>query len=150
MTDLTENTAGNLITTERVNGTAVYNGKGEKLGHIEDVIIDKVSGRAIYAVLSFGGFLGIGEKQHPLPWATLRYDKRLVGYVVNLDRKALDAAPSSSPTTSNGRRRTAARSTPIRLVPGLRHLGGASTYGSQLNRHSPDDQGSACRRTVKR
>ena len=57
-------------------------------------MIDKVSGRAIYAVMSFGGILGIGEKYHPLPWATLKYDARKGGYVVNLDKKQLESAPN--------------------------------------------------------
>jgi hypothetical protein len=57
-------------------------------------MIDKVSGRAIYAVMSFGGFLGMGEKYHPLPWATLKYDAQKGGYVVNLDKKLLEGAPN--------------------------------------------------------
>lgn len=94
MTDITAPTNGALISAERVNGTNVYNTKGEKLGHVEDIIIDKVSGQAIYAVMSFGGFLGMGTKQHPLPWSTLQYDKQQDGYVVNLDKKVLEAAPT--------------------------------------------------------
>jgi len=94
MGDITENTSGNLIAAERVNGTNVYNTKGEKLGHVEDIMIDKVSGKAIYAVLSFGGFLGVGEKQHPLPWSTLKYDQRQGGYVINLDKRVLEGAPT--------------------------------------------------------
>ena len=80
MSDLTASTSGNLIAAERVNGTNVYNLKGEKLGHVEDIMIDKVTGKAIYAVMSFGGFLGMGEKQHPLPWSTLKYDQQQGGY----------------------------------------------------------------------
>ncbi|MBL8674444.1 MAG: PRC-barrel domain-containing protein [Rhodospirillales bacterium] len=94
MTDMTANTAGNLIAAESVNGTSVYNTKGEKLGEVEDIMIDKATGKAIYAVMSFGGFLGMGEKQHPLPWSTLKYDARKGGYVVNLDKKMLEAAPT--------------------------------------------------------
>ncbi len=94
MTDLTTPTGGNLIAAERINGTNVYNLRGEKLGHVEDIMIDKATGKAIYAVMSFGGFLGIGEKQHPLPWSTLKYDQRQGGYVVDLDRKLLEAAPT--------------------------------------------------------
>lgn len=94
MTDLTQSTSGNLIAAERVNGTNVYNLKGEKLGHVEDIMIDKVTGKAIYAVMSFGGFLGMGEKQHPLPWSTLKYDQQQGGYVVDLDRKLLEGAPT--------------------------------------------------------
>lgn len=94
MTDMTASTKGNLIAAERVNGTSVYNTKGEKLGHVEDIMIDKVSGQAIYAVMSFGGFLGMGTKQHPLPWSTLKYDTGQDGYVINLDKKVLEAAPT--------------------------------------------------------
>ncbi|MDI1286383.1 MAG: PRC-barrel domain-containing protein, partial [Reyranella sp.] len=60
-----------LIPAEKVTGTNVYNPAGEKLGSVEDIMIDKVSGKAIYAVMSFGGFLGIGDRHHPLPWASL-------------------------------------------------------------------------------
>ena len=94
MTDVTSITSGSLIAAEKVNGTTVYNGAGEKLGSVEDIMIDKVSGRAIYAVMSFGGFLGMDKKHHPLPWATLKYDLQKGGYVVNLDKKRLERAPN--------------------------------------------------------
>jgi hypothetical protein len=94
MDDATTVTSGNLIAAEKVNGTAVYNLSGEKLGSVEDIMIDKVSGRAIYAVMSFGGFLGIGQLHHPLPWATLKYDTTLGGYVVDLDKNKLEGAPT--------------------------------------------------------
>ena len=94
MTDMTVITNGNLIAAERVNGTNVYNTAGEKLGHVEDIMIDKASGKTIYAVMSFGGFLGMGAKQHPLPWSTLKYDPRQQGYVVDLDKKTLEGAPT--------------------------------------------------------
>jgi sporulation protein YlmC with PRC-barrel domain len=60
-----------LIVASRVKGAAVYNGAGERIGHIEDLSIDKTSGVVRYALLSAGGFLGIGDKLHPLPWAVL-------------------------------------------------------------------------------
>jgi hypothetical protein len=82
-----------LISGSKVSGTTVYDAQGEKLGSIEDVMIDKLSGRIAYAVMSFGGFLGIGNQHHPLPWATLKYDTSLGGYVVNLDRRTLEGAP---------------------------------------------------------
>ena len=87
-------TSGTLIASDKVNGTNVYNLAGEKLGSVDDIMIDKVSGRAIYAVMSFGGFLGMGEKYHPLPWAKLKYDTQKGGYVVNLDKKLLQGAPN--------------------------------------------------------
>src|SRR5450432_1344767 len=74
MTDLTSITSGTLIAAEKVNGTSVYNPAGEKLGSVDDIMLDKVSGRAIYAVMSFGGFLGVDKKHHPLPCSTLKYD----------------------------------------------------------------------------
>ena len=94
MSEATSITTGNLIASEKVTGTAVYNQAGETLGSVDDIMIDKASGHAIYAVMAFGGFLGMGEKYHPVPWATLKYDARKAGYVVNLDKKMLEGAPS--------------------------------------------------------
>ena len=90
----TKITSGSLIASEKVEGTDVYNMQGEKLGTVDDIMLDKVSGKAIYAIMSFGGFLGIGEKYHPLPWSTLKYDESKGGYVVNLDKQILEGAPS--------------------------------------------------------
>ncbi len=86
-------TGGRLIAASKVNGTTVYNTAGEKLGSVYDVMLDKISGQAQYAVLSFGGFLGIGDKYHPLPWNQLKYDTGQGGYIVNLDRSRLEGAP---------------------------------------------------------
>ncbi|MBL6456087.1 PRC-barrel domain-containing protein [Belnapia sp. T6] len=83
-----------LIAAAKVGGTPVYNRHAERLGTVEDVMLDKQSGRVAYAVMSFGGFLGIGERYHPLPWSKLRYDVDLGGYVVDLDRDQLQGAPS--------------------------------------------------------
>lgn len=83
-----------LIAASRVKGTAVYNAEGDKLGHVEDLMLDKVSGRVAYAVMAFGGFLKIGEQYHPLPWSLLSYDLERRGYVVPLDREALQSAPT--------------------------------------------------------
>jgi hypothetical protein len=94
MSEAASITSGTLIAAEKVKGTNVYNHAGEELGTVDDIMIDKVSGRAIYAVMSFGGFLGMGEKYHPLPWATLKYDARKGGYVVNLDKRFLEGAPN--------------------------------------------------------
>ena len=94
MSEAASITSGSLIAADKVSGTKVYNPAGENLGTVDDIMIDKASGRAIYAVMSFGGFLGMGEKFHPLPWATLKYDAQKGGYVVNLDKKVLEGAPS--------------------------------------------------------
>jgi hypothetical protein len=83
-----------LISSDKVEGTAVYNREGEKLGSIHTLMVDKVSGKVAYAVMSFGGFLGIGDRYHPLPWNVLSYDTRQGGYVVALDRSMLEGAPT--------------------------------------------------------
>src|SRR5436190_23049804 len=62
-----------LISAGKVQGTNVYNTQGERLGELYDVMIDKRSGRIAYAVMSFGGILGMGNNYHPLPWNTLKY-----------------------------------------------------------------------------
>ena len=68
------------ISSSKVAGTAVYNASGDKLGSIDDVIIDKRSGQVRYAALEFGGFLGMGTDRYPIPWGMLKYDTRLEGY----------------------------------------------------------------------
>ena len=83
-----------LILSSRVTGTPVYDRAGTRLGHVDDLSIEKVSGRAIYAIMSFGGFLGIGERFHPVPWALLDYDVELGGFTVPLEPAALKNAPS--------------------------------------------------------
>ncbi|MGE3508396.1 MAG: PRC-barrel domain-containing protein [Vicinamibacterales bacterium] len=77
-----------------VEGTAVYNRQGEKLGSVHNFMVDKRSGKVEYAVMSFGGFLGMGDSYHPLPWNVLTYDTTLGGYVVDLDKRVLREGPS--------------------------------------------------------
>jgi sporulation protein YlmC with PRC-barrel domain len=86
--------SSSLISAGRVQGTNVYNASGEHLGHVEDLMLHKVTGKVAYALMAFGGFLGIGEKYHPLPWSMLKYDVGQEGYVVPLDRKQLEGAPA--------------------------------------------------------
>ena len=86
--------ADRLIASDKVEGTAVYDRRGEKLGSIHSVMIDKISGKVAYAVMSFGGFLGMGDSYHPLPWHVLTYDTGQGGYVVDLDRNKLEEAPT--------------------------------------------------------
>jgi hypothetical protein len=89
----TINETSALIAGGKVTGTNVYNTKGESVGSISDIMIDKNSGKVAYAVMSFGGFLGMGSDYHPLPWAVLKYDTGLGGYVVNLSKDKLQSAP---------------------------------------------------------
>ena len=82
-----------LIASNRVEGTAVYDRQGEKLGRIENFMVDKRSGQAEYAVMSFGGILGFGDDHYPIPWSKLTYDTDQGGYVVDLDRDRLNNGP---------------------------------------------------------
>jgi hypothetical protein len=85
--------SSDLIASDRVEGTTVYNRQGEKLGRISNFMVDKRSGQVRYAILSFGGFLGISNDHYPLPWSMLDYDTDRGGYVVELDKAVLDNAP---------------------------------------------------------
>jgi hypothetical protein len=84
---------GNLIGSDKVEGTAVYGADGNEIGSIERVMIDKISGKVSYAVLSFGGFLGIGDDYYPLPWQSLKYDTSLGGYRCKVTEQQLRGAP---------------------------------------------------------
>jgi hypothetical protein len=87
---------GTLIGSDKVEGTAVYGTDDQKIGSIERVMIDKVSGRVSYAVLCFEGFLGIGDDHCPLPWQSLKYDTGLGRYRTNLTAERLQGAPKYS------------------------------------------------------
>ncbi|MGB3406277.1 MAG: PRC-barrel domain-containing protein [Jannaschia sp.] len=82
-----------MISSSDVNGTTVYGADGGEVGHIDHLMIDKTSGRVAYAVMHFGGFLGLGEETHPVPWGTLSYDTKKSGYVTEITREQLEGAP---------------------------------------------------------
>lgn len=84
------------IRAKKVIGTTVKDRAGERLGEIEDVVLDKQSNRILFGVVGFGGVLGVGEKFHPVPWAALDYDETAGAYVVNLSKDQLRAAPADS------------------------------------------------------
>lgn len=89
----TTTSTNTVISSDKVEGTAVYNQAGDKLGSIDDLMIDKVSGQVRYAVMEFGGFLGMGTDRYPVPWSMLKYDTSQDGYVVPLDKSQLSGAP---------------------------------------------------------
>ncbi len=93
-----KDTSGRLIAADQVEGTHIYNRAGENLGTVEDVMIDKISGKIAYAVAGFGGFLGIGNRHYPLPWEKLTYDPGMGGFVVDVDKRTLEGAPSYADT----------------------------------------------------
>jgi PRC-barrel domain protein len=82
-----------LIASDKVEGTAVYGADENKIGRVERVMLDKRSGKVAYAVLTYGGFLGMGEDLYPTPWSNLTYDTRLEGYRTNLTKDQLEKAP---------------------------------------------------------
>jgi hypothetical protein len=88
-----------LIGSDKVQGTSVYGADDKKIGSIQRVMIDKMSGKVAYAVVSFGGFLGLGEDYYPLPWPNLKYDTRVDGYRVGVTEDQLKGAPKFSHST---------------------------------------------------
>ncbi len=82
-----------LVSSADVNGTDVFSPTGDNVGHIDHLMIDKASGKIVYAVMGFGGFLGMGEEHHPVPWAKLTYDTARDGYVTDITEEQLRGAP---------------------------------------------------------
>ena len=82
------------ILASKVKGTSVYNSSGEKIGHVEDVVLDKQSDRIMFAALGFGGVLGMGEKYAPVPWSVLTYSTDKGGYVVPMSEDQIKSAPA--------------------------------------------------------
>ncbi len=91
-----QRTGKRLIESDRVEGTAVYDREGHRIGTIERVMLDKITGRAAYAVMSFGGFFGFGAEEFAIPWGMLDYDTSLEGYRTDLTEEQLRNAPSFS------------------------------------------------------
>ncbi|NPD15800.1 PRC-barrel domain-containing protein [Xinfangfangia sp. D13-10-4-6] len=82
-----------LISGRTVQGTKVFSPAGDDLGHIDDIMIDAPTGKVVYGVLQFGGFLGIGSDHYPIPFGRLRYDSVQGGYVTDLTKEDLESAP---------------------------------------------------------
>ena len=84
------------IRAKKVLGTDVANPGGEKIGKVEDLVLDKLSNNIMFAIVSFGGFLGMGQKYHPIPWSALEYDPDDGSYVVDFTKEQLQAAPADT------------------------------------------------------
>lgn len=82
------------IRAKKVIGTSIKDASGATIGKVEDIVLDKLSNHIMFAIVGFGGFLGMGEKFHPLPWSALDYDEDANGYVVNVTKEQLKAAPA--------------------------------------------------------
>jgi sporulation protein YlmC with PRC-barrel domain len=84
------------ITARKVINTDVFDATGNKIGEVKDIVLDKTSNNIMFAVLGFGGVLGMGEKYHPVPWSELDYAKDRDGYTINLTKEQLQAAPNAT------------------------------------------------------
>ena len=82
------------IRASRTIGTSAYNTQGEKIGKVEDIVLNKTDNSIMFAVVGFGGFLGMGEKYHPVHWSALDYSNDRDGYVVPYTKEHLQAAPA--------------------------------------------------------
>jgi sporulation protein YlmC with PRC-barrel domain len=80
-------------TNKEVIGRKVINPQGENLGKVEEVMLDSLPGRVAYAVLSFGGFLGVGDKLFAVPWQALDWNEQQQAFVINADKRFLENAP---------------------------------------------------------
>ena len=114
MTTATGHTSA--IRAKKVIGTTVKNTAGEKIGQVEDIVLDKQSNNIIFAVVGFGGFLGMNEKFHPVPWSALDYDEMENSYVVPFTKEQLKAAPADS-------------------IDMLTRADGAATYATRANEY---------------
>ena len=95
-TQTSEMTGKPLIESDRVEGTTVYDPSGNNIGSIKRLMIEKISGKVAYAVMSFGGFMGMGADEHTIPWNKLTYDTSLGGYRTDITEEQLRGAPSLS------------------------------------------------------
>ena len=84
------------IRAKTVLGTSVKDPAGNHIGSIEDIILEKQSNAIMFAVIGFGGFLGMGEKYHPIPWSALDYDYSEGAYIVSYTKEQLENAPAGS------------------------------------------------------
>lgn len=85
-----------VIRAKKVLGTDVKDSSGDKIGQVEDIVLDKLSNNILFAVVGFGGVLGMGEKFHPVPWSVLDYDTEENAYTVRMSKDQLKAAPADT------------------------------------------------------
>ena len=88
-----EQTMGIVLSGSSLKGDKVVNHKGEDLGKIEEIMIDLDRGQVAYAVLSFGGFLGLGDKLFAIPWQAITVDTVKKQLILNADKALLEKAP---------------------------------------------------------
>jgi sporulation protein YlmC with PRC-barrel domain len=92
-----------FLETSKVPGTSVYDGRHAEIGAVDDLIVDTTTGKVRYAVLSFGGFLGLGKSLYVIPWTSLKWDPELEGYVTGITEEQLQASPDLDPLSLRNR-----------------------------------------------
>ena len=100
---MTATSHSSLVSSSDVNGTNVYSRDGTHIGSIDHLTIDKQSGKVAYAVMGFGGFLGLGEDHHPVPWGKLEYDTTKEGFVTDITEEQVKGAPTRTPNRYRSR-----------------------------------------------
>jgi len=100
MSDTSSPATSRLIASDRVEGTPVFDKDGGKLGKVHALMIDKQSGIVAFVVISTGGFLGLGQAYHSLPWSAFRYDPAKEGYAIQIDKQLIEGGPSFRPDTA--------------------------------------------------
>jgi sporulation protein YlmC with PRC-barrel domain len=98
----TDSTRSYLIDSNRVEGTEVFDRDGKHIGTVKRLVIEKVSGRVAYTIVSFGGFLGMGSDTYTIPWNALSYDVRLGGFTTDITPDRLKEAPEFSRNADDG------------------------------------------------
>lgn len=89
-----------LISADDVRGKTVHGRDGDKLGTVDKLILDQRTGQVAYVILSSGGFLGLGQSYHPIPWDAFRYEEKEGGYVAAIDKRLLEGSPSFRPDSA--------------------------------------------------
>lgn len=92
-----------MLETSKVPGTSVYSTAHEEIGAVDDLIVDTMTGKVRYALLSFGGFLGLGKSQYVIPWTALKWDSELNGYVTGVTEDQLKLSPDLDPLSLRNR-----------------------------------------------
>lgn len=92
-----------MLETSKVPGTSVYGASREAIGEVDDLIVDTVTGKVRYAILSFGGFLGLGKNSYVIPWTSLKWDADLNGYVTGVTEDQLKMSPDLDPLSLRNR-----------------------------------------------
>jgi sporulation protein YlmC with PRC-barrel domain len=86
-------TQPHILSAGTITGDEIHNPSGEKLGELKEIMLDLNSGRVAYAVLSFGGFLGLGDKLFAIPWEMLTLNSEDHAFVLDINKETLENAP---------------------------------------------------------